>query len=321
MNQKPTYEELQKELELTKAKLKAIFNLIPAHVHILDSQLNIRNANVKPPWLQKLGFEKREDIIGKKCYEVLKKRTNTCPECVAQKCLMSGKIETKISTKEEDSLLKFSTKLYAAPIYNSEGKVMGIIELVVDITDINQNKPEPIYNYLERYGLPYRDVLTGLENRQYFFSSLTREISLAERFCLPLSLLMINIDNFKKVNDHFGISCGDDVLYHIGKILQNFGRFCYPASRYSGDGFCLILPNTNEHHALCLADSLRLKINQFDWQRFELTVSIGGASIQPPLTCSIEELIDAADLSLYRAKLKGRNCVVFASSLTDQLPI
>lgn len=311
-----TYEELERELAWTKAKLKAVFEIIPAHIHILDTQFNILDANFKPELLEKLGINKFQDIIGKKCYEIFKERTSICPECSVEQCFLSGKLETRQSTAEEDELLGLSTKLYAAPIRNSEGKIIGVIELAMDITDLKKAEEKLIELNRKLNELAHKDELTGLFNRRSFHERLSYEFSFAQRHSRPLSLLMLDFDHFKQINDTFGHSTGDNILSDFGKLLNRFIRIEDHASRYGGEEFMIILPNTDETQALQTSQRLRVQVAETNWQPCNVTISVGIVTI-PPFIYSENQLITKADQALYQAKKQGRNQVVIASQVNN----
>jgi len=158
------------------------------------------------------------------------------------------------------------------------------------------------------------DSLTGLYNRRYFFQRLLEEIKRSERYHHPMSLIMADIDYFKRINDSCGHPCGDTILREFSEILKNSGRAVDVAARYGGEEFVLILPETSSDEAKILAERLRLRIAEHPFPgsggEFELmlTASLGLASY-PTEAATPEELIEKADSALYRAKQQGRNRV------------
>ncbi|MFO0782789.1 MAG: diguanylate cyclase [Phycisphaerales bacterium] len=157
------------------------------------------------------------------------------------------------------------------------------------------------------------DGLTGLWNRTYFDRRLAQEFSEAIRFGRPLSLVMCDIDGFKRLNDQHGHPFGDHVLEVFAKILQS-GRVSDVACRYGGEEFGVILPNIPAHEAMDVADRYRRALESHVWSGVEglrVTVSLGVADIASlsAETRSPEELLAEADAALYRAKSAGRNRV------------
>lgn len=159
---------------------------------------------------------------------------------------------------------------------------------------------------LER--LSVRDELTGVSNRRAFNIALGRETARALRYGAPLSLVMLDVDNFKSYNDSFGHQEGDYVLQRIGAILPGHIEEIAVAARYGGEEFALILPGTSAEIALQIAETVRREIEQTRWPRREVTASLGVASLCPELPGE-KALIAAADAALYAAKKVGRNRV------------
>jgi diguanylate cyclase (GGDEF)-like protein len=156
------------------------------------------------------------------------------------------------------------------------------------------------------------DGLTGLWNRTYFDRRLSQEVAQAVRHRRGLSLVMCDVDGFKKLNDECGHTFGDLVLERLSKILLS-GRTSDVPCRYGGEEFGIILPNTHGSEALEVADRYRRAIELEQWPGPTgriITASFGVADIHAlDGIQSIEELVGAADAALYRAKLNGRNRV------------
>jgi diguanylate cyclase (GGDEF)-like protein len=162
------------------------------------------------------------------------------------------------------------------------------------------------------------DPLSGLYNRRYLDRRLEEEIARVKRYGLPLSVLMIDIDHFKRINDSFGHPAGDRVLGYLGKLTLNGIRSADIAARYGGDEFMVIAPNTTVSMAGTLAERLRqhieshaLVLTSEPGSRHEVrvTVSIGVAGCNPQ-TEALQELVHKVDQALYSAKQAGRNRVI-----------
>lgn len=157
------------------------------------------------------------------------------------------------------------------------------------------------------------DALTGLYNRRYFMDRLRQELKRVNRYGPPASLLMIDIDHFKKVNDVHGHQAGDAVLAGVGGVIKNSLRETDIFARYGGEEFALIATATDKAGALFLAERLRALIQQTRFVHFErglfVTVSIGVCTWEPGMGDDLEGLIQRADAALYRAKGQGRNRV------------
>ncbi len=166
------------------------------------------------------------------------------------------------------------------------------------------------------------DRLTGVHNREYFMKRFIQEIERANRFQLPLSLLMIDIDNFKAVNDTLGHPQGDAVLKIIAKIIKKEVRAIDLAGRYGGEEFIIMLPETGgdaknvTSGAMVVAERIRKAVyDEFAGMQkpLALTISVGAAARRFPQDKEMDhrELIRIADEQLYKAKTTGKNKVYF----------
>jgi len=159
------------------------------------------------------------------------------------------------------------------------------------------------------------DELTGLYNRRFYDQKITAEFRRSRRNLTPLSLVIIDIDHFKNVNDSYGHLIGDKCLVLLAeKIKQCLGRSTDVGCRYGGEEFCLILPETDNEGAIALAEELRNAVaaEKFivDEQQLLLTISCGISSYQQEKLATPELLFSAADKALYQAKHQGRNRVI-----------
>ncbi len=158
------------------------------------------------------------------------------------------------------------------------------------------------------------DKLTGLNNRGAFDDNLKREIDIAQRQHSPLSLLVIDIDHFKTVNDIYGHRGGDTVLQLLAKSIMDTMRASDVAFRYGGEEFTLLLNNTDAKSAHLVAERIRLAVSQItataDNKNFGITISLGLAQLNQGEQGS--SLFERADQALYQAKKTGRNKTVSA---------
>jgi diguanylate cyclase (GGDEF)-like protein len=164
-----------------------------------------------------------------------------------------------------------------------------------------------------------RDGLTGIYNRRHFDEVLLAEWKRSVRTEKPLSLLLIDVDNFKKLNDRYGHPEGDECLKKIAEQLSKIlRRSSDTLARYGGEEFVAILPETNKESAQLIADAMRMSVedlkikNEGSKVARVVTVSIGVCSENAMLSRPAEELLNAADAALYRAKKQGRNRVQVA---------
>ena len=161
--------------------------------------------------------------------------------------------------------------------------------------------------------LSITDGLTKLNNHRYFQDELARAFEEAQRYQRPLSLAMIDIDFFKKVNDTYGHAVGDDVLKQVAKLYKDSVRSTDLVARYGGEEFAVMMPETNLHDGIAFAEKVRKILESTPMATqigpLPVTVSIGVASVPHSRIHTAKELIIAADKALYRAKKNGRNQV------------
>jgi len=162
----------------------------------------------------------------------------------------------------------------------------------------------------------HTDALTGLYNNRHFQITLTQEIERTQRTGVPTSLMMVDVDHFKRINDTHGHLAGDKVLKHLATLLQNSLRKLDIPCRYGGEEFAVLLPSTPLLVAAQVAERLRLQISdtRLAWEGLELsiTASIGVGACNDNTTETKEEFVGRIDKQLYRAKREGRNRICAA---------
>lgn len=164
------------------------------------------------------------------------------------------------------------------------------------------------------------DPLTKLYNRRYFFNEVASSLARAKRYSQSFTLLLMDLDHFKNVNDTFGHECGDTVLISISNIMEQFTRVGDTLARIGGEEFVLALPETNIEGAKKLAERIRNSIEEHEWKCkekiIELTISIGLSSIDDfenegvlEDDVLVSDILRKSDLALYHVKHNGRNGV------------
>lgn len=187
-----------------------------------------------------------------------------------------------------------------------------LLGISTEITELHQLRDE-----LEQQATV--DALTGIHNRRFFYRAAEREFSGSSRYDQPTSLLILDIDNFKNINDTFGHQTGDQVLQNFAQHCKDEVRNCDLVGRIGGEEFAILLPQTDAQAAMILAERLchsfvGLNLTN-DSKPIEVSVSIGVASREQD-DRSIEPLIKRADQALYKAKRSGKNKVCSSSSLS-----
>jgi two-component system, cell cycle response regulator len=166
--------------------------------------------------------------------------------------------------------------------------------------------------------LAITDYLTGIYNIRYFYNRLEEEFSRAERYRQPLSCLMLDIDHFKMVNDHYGHRTGDIVLREFAQLVKKHTRKSDLFARYGGEEFILLLPQTSVKGGLIEAERLRKIVKEHQFKPLDrengVTVSVGVSCAPHKKMKNYDDLINLADNALFQAKEKGRDqSVVYAS--------
>ena len=176
-----------------------------------------------------------------------------------------------------------------------------------------------VANKMKEFGkLLVRDYLTGLYNRKFFMERMLEEIAWADRYGEPLSFIILDIDHFKKINDTYGHSCGDEVLKELARVLTGMLRAHDVLARYGGEEFVVLLSNTVHDDAFAIGEKLRAGVEESEFNcddkgnRLPVTISVGVATTEISHDISYAALIKQADEALYQAKAAGRNKVCAA---------
>jgi diguanylate cyclase (GGDEF)-like protein len=183
-------------------------------------------------------------------------------------------------------------------------KVLGVVILIQDIT-------ENILLLKQLKNAAYTDELTGIYNRRHFIELAAMSLDRARRMDLPCSILLFDLDFFKKVNDTYGHLAGDEVLRFVARRVKDTLRAYDIFARYGGEEFVVFLTETNKDVAMRLAERIRHNVEaqpcEFEGKEIHITCSIGVAEFKKD--SSIEDVLGAADDAMYKAKESGRNCV------------
>jgi diguanylate cyclase (GGDEF)-like protein/PAS domain S-box-containing protein len=226
-------------------------------------------------------------------------------------------VETEEHIRNADGSVS-SLRSFKFPCHDSAGNVL-LAGVAVDVSEEVAHHVE-----LERYHreleeandqlrkLAVTDELTGLRNRRSFEERLVMEYSMARRRKRELSVLLIDVDNFKAINDRWGHSAGDEVLRRLGTILRTTVRLPDLPARYGGEEFVVLLPESGEASAMGLARRVMQRVAAEDWDNETLTISVGMASMNESLENGFQ-LVELADEALYAAKRAGKNRVMVHS--------
>lgn len=194
--------------------------------------------------------------------------------------------------------------------------LLGLSRQVVALIELRKRTRDLALAMRDLQKIASEDVLTGLATRRALLERLHIEVERSRRFPAHLTVVMLDLDHFKQINDNFDHAMGDAVLRDIGALIRRITRHVDIAGRYGGEEFCLVLPGTDLNGGLKFAESLREaieeKVIEDAGRQVNVTASLGVSTAEAGIPVNGEELIRAADAALYNAKHKGRNQVVAA---------
>ncbi len=295
--------DIQIALAESEWKLKTIIHAEPECVTILGSDGMIQQMN--PAGLSMIGAESEEQAIGLRLYTLIDPQYHADIDD-----LMA------VAARGESGVLMFEltgltgvhhwVECHAVPMRGKDGQITGCLCVIRDMTD--RKKVE-----LELQKLAQTDSLTGLNNRRHFLSLAEQEAQRSHRYGGPLTVMMIDIDHFKKVNDTYGHKSGDAVIRSFADLCRNSLRSVDIIGRLGGEEFAVMMPETDIEHASTAANLLKQRAAQIlvageKGEAIRFTVSIGVAS-RTVMDHDLDALLSEADQALYEAKQTGRNKV------------
>lgn len=276
-------------------------------VVVLDAKYNIMFCNNS---VQKIFGHEAKDIVGKKISFLLPNRVYHSNERMIEdfarsKVKLISMLQKKVQIyghHRDGRDFIASVALVNASIDSDE--YYGVI-----IRDISENKK----NEEELLRLASTDPLTGVLNRREFRAIAEKEVMRSKRYGRPLSLLIMDIDHFKVINDSYGHAAGDKALQHLTKLCSSSLRTMDVICRWGGEEFVIMLPETGMKGAVVIAERLRSSIEETDFinnnNKIDFTVSVGVSAFKQG-DDDIDGVLSRADSSLYMAKENGRNKVV-----------
>ncbi|HOH89416.1 MAG TPA: diguanylate cyclase, partial [Bacillota bacterium] len=214
-------------------------------------------------------------------------------------CVMRRKEETfEFMVEGKERFMSVTSKEI-----RSKNEMVGILLTLEDVTEREQINRKLLE--MARF-----DELSGLYNRRYFVEQAQAAIERAKRYGEHLSVIMLDIDKFKRINDKYGHSCGDGVIRAVSDLLKSSFRGTDIIGRVGGEEFSVVMLNSKSNEAYAKAESYRINIEQMDFeyngQKIPVTVSLGIAELENDCQ-SLDELVSCADDALYKSKNNGRN--------------
>jgi diguanylate cyclase (GGDEF)-like protein len=200
--------------------------------------------------------------------------------------------------------------LVMTPLTSLNGRVSHVCVMVQDVSDVASSKLQ-LRDSNERLSTMSRtDGLTGLFNRAYWESCLSKEYESAKLLTQPSTLVIFDIDHFKKVNDTYGHGAGDEVIRQTARLLKKTARNSDLCGRYGGEEFTVLLPGTTADQAHYFAERLRKRVEEYGVDTssgpINFTISLGVCELSPCIASHLEWL-ESADKALYQSKQSGRN--------------
>ena len=298
--------------------LNQIFDSINIGLVILDRDLNVQKWN---RWMEVHSGIAADKIVGSQVLETFPNLSNpnfkrSCKSVFSfgNFCFFSQKLHHYLfpfkSISYFDSAFEFMQQSCAmGPLRDENNVIQNLFIYVHDVTEV------AVYEQ-KLLEMNMKDGLTGVFNRRFMEAKLEEECKRSMRYGCHFSVIMFDIDYFKKVNDEYGHQCGDLILKLISSRIAGIIRDVDYLARYGGEEFCCLLPETDINAALQVAERFRVSVmeleSDFEGATVKVTISLGVAALNEKV-CSPELLLKKADEALYRAKREGRNRVVVMS--------
>ncbi|MCI5209794.1 MAG: sensor domain-containing diguanylate cyclase, partial [Candidatus Electrothrix sp. ATG2] len=294
---------MEQELITERDFSKSLIETAQTVILVLNPDGTINSFN---PYMEKISGYRLEEVQGKDWFEIFLPNQNRAIRELFKTAINDIQTQENVHPIVTKDGQERYIEWYNETLKDVNGKVLGLLSIGQDITEKRK-----IQNKLEEMAL--HDSLTGLYNRKVLEERLMDNIESAQRHRYALSILMLDLDHFKQINDNYGHLEGDNVLRRVADILKNSIRKKDFAARYGGEEFTIVLPETPLHQAQDLAERLRNNIaaQEFATQKgdhIHITVSIGAACLSSYIQ-SPKMLIQRADTALYSAKKRGRNQV------------
>jgi diguanylate cyclase (GGDEF)-like protein/PAS domain S-box-containing protein len=280
-----------------KEEWEQTFDAIPDIIMVTDNNLRIVKAN--KALAERTGI-RSEDLIGRFCYDVIHSAEGPPSYCPHHKTISTGKEHVEEIFEEQ---LKGHFLISTTPLIDTEGKAIGVVEVVRDITV--RKKME---NRLEEAAIT--DDLTGLLNRRGFYTLANQQCRMADRTKRGLSLLFVDLDRMKQINDELGHEAGDLALKDTADILIKTFRKSDIIARMGGDEFAVLITEPSRPGIeYVIMNHLKNNLaahNEQGHRKYELSLSMGISNYNPDRPCSVSDLLTRADALMYEDKKRCR---------------
>lgn len=291
-----------------------IFDAINIGLVILDKDLKVKKWN---RWMEIHSGMTEEKLVGSPILELFPNLDNPRFKRNCKSVFSFGNF-CFFSQKLHHYLFPFKATSYFEPLfeYMQQSCAMGPLrdeDNVIQFMFIYVQDATEVAIYEKKLlDINLKDGLTGIFNRRYMEIKLKEEFSRAKRYGAHFSMIMFDIDHFKKINDVYGHQCGDFILQSISSRISSIMRNVDYLYRYGGEEFCCMLPETDIREAVLAAERFRKSVmdmeSNFDGTIIKITISLGVSTVNDEIH-SPERLLKMADDALYKAKKEGRNRV------------
>lgn len=294
-------EKLKNKIQESKHLYETLINLSIDGIYMETERGKILDCNRSGH--EMFGYTKEEMLTKNIAALVPEDFAETLPEIIPDE-MATGDVYVERINKKKDGTL-FPTEINTKFI-----KIKGERRLIAYIRNISLRKK---YEQQLRE-LSIIDDLTKLYNRRYILELLGLEIQKAKRYGQPVSIAMLDIDNYKMVNDSYGHVFGDDVLKKFSSTLLTNTRKCDCIGRYGGEEFLIIFPNTDLEKSYKTLFRLKEKVNMLEWDSKPIRISFSAGLLE--ITTNLArnsdcyQILSNADELLYEAKRKGKNCII-----------
>lgn len=297
-------------MEQREGLFESLLENIRDGVYFVDTDLRIQYWNKAAEELS--GFS-RDEVIERCCSDNILNHVdmngvqlcnNGCP--LSQTLRDGQPCEADVFLHHKDGY-RVPIQLRAAPVYDENGTIIGAVESFSD----NTEKMASLQLVEELQREAFLDPLTGLANRRYLMESIESILSEVNRYGWSFGLMMLDLDNFKTVNDTYGHVAGDETLRTVATTIARAMRASDLVGRYGGEEFIILVRSITAEQLLAIANKMRALVSatriHLTNNTIAVTVSIGGALARPD--DSPKALLDRADALLYKSKAAGRNTV------------
>ena len=306
----------KEDLDVTLTSISRILDNIDALVYVSDME------TYELIYMNKYGRDIWGDPNGRLCWQVLQSgQTKPCDFCTNNRLIDADGMPTGAYVWEfQNTVDDHWYQCRDQAISWLDGRLVRL-EIASDITE-RKNMEEELKASKSKYEkLARTDELTGIINRRGFFEEGNKLCNLAKRFNHPTSIIMLDIDYFKQVNDDYGHSVGDKALIQFVETIHKNIREVDVFARLGGEEFAIVLPETDKNGAVKIAEKLCAKISAMiithDVSPLSITCSFGVTTFRC-VTTSFEEALSNADKALYQAKSEGRNRVIVHDAAKDE---